>query len=129
MATPRSPVDGFAAATMVLLCAIWGAQQVAIKLAAPDVAPVVQVALRYALSTALVGAVVAWRGAGGLSWRGTWRPGAIAGALFALEFLAISEALRRTTASHVAVFLYSAPVFTALGLHALVPAERLRRRQ
>jgi len=29
----------------------------------------------------------------------------------------------------MAVFLYTAPVFTALGLHLLLPAERLRRHQ
>ncbi len=55
---PRAPVDGFAAGTMLLLCAVWGAQQVAIKLAAPDVTPVVQVAIRYAVSTVVVGALV-----------------------------------------------------------------------
>jgi drug/metabolite transporter (DMT)-like permease len=128
MVKDRSPVDGFAAATMLLLCAIWGAQQVAIKLAAPDVAPVVQVALRYWLSTVLVAALVAWRGEP-MAWRRTWRAGLVAGILFAGEFLAIAEGLRRTTASRMAVFLYTAPVFTALGLHLRLPAERLRRTQ
>lgn len=128
MSTTRKGLDGFVVATMVLLCAIWGAQQVAIKLAAPDVTPVVQVALRYGLSTVLVGALVAWRGEG-LSWRRTWRPGLLAGVLFAVEFLAIAEGLRRTSASHLVVFLYTAPVFAALGLHVVAPAERLRRHQ
>ena len=128
MGATRSPVDGVAAATMLLLCAIWGAQQVAIKLAAPDVAPVVQVALRYGLSAVLVGALVAWRGEG-RSWRRTWRPGLLVGVLFAVEFLAIAEGLARTSASHLVVFLYTAPVFAALGLHAVAPAERLTRSQ
>src|SRR5512143_3014296 len=107
MGATRSQIDGFAAATMLLLCAIWGAQQVAIKLAAPDVPPIVQVALRYGLSAVLVAALVAWRGEG-LSWRRTWRPGLLAGVLFGVEFLAIAEGLRRTSASHLVVFLYSA---------------------
>lgn len=124
----RSSIDGFAAATMLVLCATWGAQQVAIKLAAPDVPPVAQVALRYLLSAALVAAFMAFRGVRP-SWRRTWRPGVLAGALFAVEFLFIAEGLRRTTAGHMAVFLYTAPVFTAVGLHLLVPAERLRRSQ
>ena len=34
MSSTRRGLDGFVVATMVLLCAIWGAQQVAIKLAA-----------------------------------------------------------------------------------------------
>jgi hypothetical protein len=45
----RRPIDGFALGTMLLLCAIWGVQQVAIKLAAPDVVPIMQVALRSGL--------------------------------------------------------------------------------
>ena len=129
MITTRKPIDGFAAGTMLLLCAIWGAQQVAIKLAAPDVAPIMQVALRSGLSALLVAGLMIWRG-GRLSLRDrTARPGLLAGALFAGEFLFIAEGLRRTSASHMAVFLYTAPVFTALGLHLLLPAERLRRHQ
>ncbi len=131
MSVARKPIDGFAAGTMLVLCAIWGAQQVAIKLAAPDVPPLVQVALRSGLSALLVAAFAAWRGEPGeLSLGGsTLRPGLAAGTLFAAEFLFIAEGLRRTSASHMAVFLYTSPVFTALGLHLLLPAERLSRRQ
>lgn len=46
------------------------------------------------------------------------RAGAVAGALFGLENLLVAEALRLTLASHVIVFLYAAPLFAALGLHA-----------
>jgi drug/metabolite transporter (DMT)-like permease len=127
--TARQPVDGFAAATMLLLCATWGGQQVAIKLAAPDVAPILQVTLRNGLSALLLFALVAWRGPR-FSFRDrTLRPGLLAGALFAAEFLFIAEGLRNTLASHMAVFLYTAPIFTALGLHLRLPAEGLRRHQ
>ncbi|MDY7226512.1 DMT family transporter [Hyalangium rubrum] len=129
MNTSRKPVDGFALATMLLLCAIWGTQQVAIKLAAPDMPPLVQVALRSGISALLVGLLCWFRGER-LSFRdGTWRPGLLAGVLFAAEFLFVGEGLRHTHASHIAVFLYTSPVFTALGLHWLVPSERLRRLQ
>ncbi|CAM4183502.1 EamA family transporter [Corallococcus soli] len=46
--------------------------------------------------------------------------------LFSAEFLLIALALTYTSAGHVAVFLYTAPVFSALGLHLLLPGERLR---
>jgi drug/metabolite transporter (DMT)-like permease len=114
---------------MVGLCAIWGAQQVAIKLAAGDVVPLMQVTLRSATSAALVALLGLVRGERLGLGAPTWRPGALAGVLFGVEFLLIAEGLRHTTASHMAVFLYTAPVFTALGLHALVRAERLGRRQ
>jgi len=57
--------------------------------------------------------------------RSGWAPGAVAGALFALEYLLVAEALRLTQASHVIVFLYTAPIFAALGLQIRLPSERL----
>ncbi|HTN52663.1 MAG TPA: DMT family transporter [Anaeromyxobacter sp.] len=129
MRSTRKAIDGFAAGTMLLLCAIWGAQQVAIKLAARDVAPIMQVALRSGLSAVLVAAFGAWRGERFSLRDGTLRPGLQAAALFAAEFVFIAEGLRHTSASHMAVFLYTAPVFTALGLHLFLPAERLRPHQ
>mgnify|MGYP000911718717 CR=1 FL=1 len=40
MSDTRQGLDGLAIQLMVVLCCIWGLQQVAIKLAAPDMAPV-----------------------------------------------------------------------------------------
>lgn len=128
MSTPRAPIDGVAATIMLLLCATWGAQQVAIKLAAPHVAPVMQVAAQSGLSVILIAGLIAWRNEL-LPWRATWRAGVLAGVLFAVEFFFVAEGLRHTTASRMAVFLYTAPIFTAVGLHRLLPAERLRRHQ
>jgi drug/metabolite transporter (DMT)-like permease len=129
MSSVRKPVDGFALATMLLLCSIWGLQQVAIKLAAPHVPPMLQMALRSGLSALFVGLLCWGRGERLSFGDGTWRPGLLAGVLFALEFLFVGEGLRHTHASHMAVFLYTSPIFTALGLHWLMPSERLRRVQ
>lgn len=109
---------------MLTLCLLWGMQQITIKVAAPHVAPVLQVAIRSAVSTLVVGLVAA---AG--RWRG-WLPGVrgggfVAGVAFALEFLFIAQGMRYTTAAHMAVFLYTAPLFAALVLHWRLPAERL----
>jgi drug/metabolite transporter (DMT)-like permease len=41
----------------------------------------------------------------------------------------VAEALRLTGASHVVVFLYTAPIFAAIGLHMRLPAERLGAQQ
>ncbi|MBU2322278.1 MAG: DMT family transporter [Gammaproteobacteria bacterium] len=111
---------------MLVLCAIWGMQQVAIKLAAADIAPMLQMALRSGIATLLVGGLMLWQ----RDWQGwltlTWRGGVLAGTLFALEFFFIAWGLLYTSASHMAVFLYTAPIFSALGLHLLLPSERLR---
>jgi drug/metabolite transporter (DMT)-like permease len=129
MPSTRKPVDASAAGLMVFLCALWGLQQVVIKLAAPDIAPIMQVALRSGLSAALVAAWARWRGPPLDLLGPALRPGLLAGVLFAAEFLFVAEGLRHTTASHMAVFLYTSPVFTALGLHFTIRAERLSRLQ
>ncbi|MEI6205185.1 MAG: DMT family transporter [Desulfuromonadales bacterium] len=129
MGANRRQMDGFGVGMMILLCAVWGLHQVAIKIAAPDIAPIMQIALRSGISAVLVAAVIGC-GWGNFSLRdGTLRPGIIVGILFASEFLCIAEGLRFTSASHMAVFLYTAPVFTALGLHFFLPAEKLRLHQ
>jgi drug/metabolite transporter (DMT)-like permease len=87
------------------------------------------VALRSGISAVLV-AAWSWRRGESLDLLGpTLWPGLLAGVLFAAEFLFVAEGLRHTTASHMAVFLYTSPVFTALGLHFTIRAERLSRLQ
>lgn len=125
----RKGVDGFGAGLMVLLCMIWGLQQVAIKAVAHDIAPIMQVALRSGISALLVGVVMVARKERFSLRDGTLRPGIMAGLLFAVEFLCVAKGLDRTSASHMAVFLYTSPIFTALGLHLKLPAERLTVRQ
>ncbi len=119
------PIDARAGGMMVLLCLIWGLQQVAIKAVAADIAPILQIGLRSGVAAVLVVLLIRWRGER-IDWSaGTWRPGILVGVLFALEYLLVGEGLRHTTASHMSVFLYTAPIFAALGLQWKLPAERL----
>lgn len=121
----RNGIDGKAAAAMVMLCAIWGLQQVAIKAAEPDVSAVWQIAIRSGLAALAVYLLARCRGER-FTWdRATLCAGFSVGALFALEFFFVSEGLRYTSASHMAVFLYTAPLFSALGLHFFIRQERL----
>lgn len=121
----RKAVDGQAIGLMFFLCMIWGLQQVALKAAAPDVAPLLQIALRSGTAALLVGFLMLIRGERMTLSDGTWRPGLVVGFLFALEFLFVGEGLRYTNASHMVVFLYTAPVFAALGLQYKLPEERM----
>ena len=125
MSTTRKSLDGVAIISMLILCVCWGYQQVAIKLTAEYMSPVMQLALRSLIAAALVGALMAWRREGFSLRDGTLMPGLMAGILFAAEFLCISIGLIHTTASHMVVFLYTAPIFTVLGLHWLVASERM----
>lgn len=121
----RRPLDSLATGVMLLLCVCWGFQQIAIKLVAADISPIMQVGLRSAFAALVLGVVV-WRGEGSRALRdGTLGAGILVGLLFGFEFLAIAQGLVYTTASHMSVFLYTAPIFTALGLHWRVPEERM----
>jgi drug/metabolite transporter (DMT)-like permease len=122
----RIALDSRAIGTMVLLCLLWSLQQISLKAAAADVSPMLMVGMRSGVAVLLLGGLMRWRGEG-LQWHtGRWRPGLVVGALFALEYVLVAEALRLTHASHVVVFLYTAPLFAALGLHVKLPAERLQ---
>jgi drug/metabolite transporter (DMT)-like permease len=125
----RRPLDANAAALMLLLTMLWGLQQVAIKLALDGVSPVAQAAIRSIVAALLL---VLWARARGLAlWQpahrhdGTLWAGLGAGALFAAEFVFIYSGLAHTTASRMVVFVYLAPILTALGLAWLVPGEKL----
>ena len=128
-ALTRRPLDGTAIGLMVLLCAAWGLQQVVIKVTAPLMGAVLQAGVRSAIAALLVFAFASWRGTPLWQRDGTLRPGLVAGLLFGAEFFCIFVGLGHTTASRMAVFLYTAPIFTALGLHLFVPGEHLRRGQ
>ncbi|MDY7545996.1 DMT family transporter [Glaciimonas sp. CA11.2] len=125
MSTHHKPLDGLAIGLMLLLCICWGFQQVAVKLALPVMPSTLQIALRSGGAALLVCLFMLWRGDGFSLRDGTFWPGLVAGALFGGEFLCVSIGLNYTTASHMSVFLYSAPIFTVLALHWLVPGERL----
>jgi drug/metabolite transporter (DMT)-like permease len=121
----RKALDGQAIGWMVLLCMIWSLQQIVLKATAADISPVMQIGLRSGGAALLVGLVMLMRGERMRLSDGTWRPGVVVGLLFGLEFLLVAEGLRHTSASHMVVFLYTAPIFAALGLHWKLSAERL----
>jgi len=125
MSQARTPLDAAAITLMLLLTALWGFQQVTIKVIAADVSFVMQAAIRSLVATLLL---LAWSRLTKESlWGrdGTLAAGLGAGLLFAFEFVFIYGGLGYTNASRMAVFVYLAPPLTALGVHFFVPGERL----
>jgi len=110
---------------MVLLCAIWAMQQVAVKIAAAGISPILQVGLRSAAAALLVYAWARGYRIALFARDRSLRPGLLAGLLFGLEFVFIFVGVEHTTVSRMVVFLYTAPCFTVLGLHLFVPGERM----
>lgn len=121
----RQALDHKSVGLMLILCLIWGMQQIALKATASDFSPVLQIAMRSGVAALLVGGLIWLRGERLSLANGIWQPGMLAGALFALEYLLVGEGLRFTSAAHMVVFLYTAPIFAALGLQWKLPSERL----
>jgi drug/metabolite transporter (DMT)-like permease len=125
MSQERSALDATAVSVMVLLTALWGFQQVTIKLIAADVSLVMQAAIRSIVATALL---LVWAKINRIvvfERDGTVAAGVAAGLLFAFEFVFIYAGLGYTNASRMSVFVYLAPPLTALGLHFFVRGESL----
>lgn len=130
----RRMLDLAAVIAMTGLCICWGLQQAAVKVAAPSIGPLAQTALRSIIAGVLLLLLLTWRRSPIAvrdlnAWSATLGPGLAAGVCLAASFLCVAAGLGCTTASHMTVFAYTAPVFAALGLHRLVPGERLRARQ
>jgi drug/metabolite transporter (DMT)-like permease len=124
IATAR-PLDALAAAIVLVLCLSWGFNQVAVKLALPEIPPFLQAAIRSAGGALIVTLFARWRGVRLVARDGTLLAGLAAGALFGLEFLLIFRGLVWTSASRAVLFLYTAPFFVAFGARFLLPGERL----
>lgn len=123
----RRPLDARAASLMVLFCLALGLQQVAIKAIAQDISPLAQIGIRSTIATLLVIVVARWRRIA------LWVPdqflhGLVLGVGFTLEFTFVALGLNYTYAAHMSVFLYTGPVFAAIGLHLFVAGEQLAPR-
>ncbi|TCU95232.1 threonine/homoserine efflux transporter RhtA [Paracandidimonas soli] len=125
MIDERKPLDVLAVSAMMVLCLIWSLQQILLKATGAYMAPMLQLGVRSGVAAVLVMLLVLVRTRRLAFSPGAWKPGLLAGLLFAGEFLLVGESLRFTSAAHMVVFLYTAPVFAALGLHLLLPSERL----
>ncbi|AIY44039.1 Permease of the drug/metabolite transporter (DMT) superfamily [Collimonas arenae] len=83
MPTTRKPLDGLAMSLMLILCMCWGLQQVAIKVAAPSISPILQNGLRSTVAAVLVSGLMWWRGSKFSLTDGSFWPGLATGLLFA----------------------------------------------
>src|ERR1700749_2091077 len=118
------PLGPGAIALILLLCLTWAFNQIAIKLALPEIPPMLQAALRSAGALPVLLLIARLRGMKMFERDGTLGAGLFAGMLFGLEFVCIYRGLQLTSASRAVVFLYTAPFFVALGSFQML-GERL----
>jgi drug/metabolite transporter (DMT)-like permease len=118
-------LDSLAVSLMIGLSALWGLNQVSIKVADGGISPVLQAGLRSAGATVLVGAWCLLRGVKLWQRDGTLLLGVVIALLFAGEFAVLNASMVFTGASRAVVFLYLAPFVVAIGGHWFLPGERL----
>ena len=122
------PLSPGAVALMLMLCLSWGFNQIAVKLALPDIPPMLQGMIRSAAALPVLLLIARFRGVKMFAADGTLGAGLFAGLLFGFEFVLIYRGLLLTSASRAVVFLYTAPFFVALGSYQFL-GERLRASQ
>jgi len=122
------PLSPGAVAVMLMLCLSWGFNQIAVKLALPDIPPMLQATIRSAGALPVLLLIARLRGATIFKRDGTLRAGLFAGVLFGIEFVLIYRGLLFTSASRGVVFIYTAPFFVAFGSYLFL-GERLRASQ
>src|ERR1700730_13747881 len=122
------PLSPGAIALMLMLCLSWGFNQIAVKLALPDIPPMLQAMIRSIGALPVLLLIARLRGAKAFVRDGPLGAGRFAGLLFGVEFVMIFRGLQLTSASRAVVFLYTAPFFVALGSYRFL-GERLRAAQ
>lgn len=122
----KHALDLTAMAVLVVLCASWGLQQVSVKIAMPDVSPVMQSAIRSIGASLLLLIWMNVRRQPVLARDGSLWWGIGAGVLFSGEFALLYWGLNYTTAARAVVFMYLSPFVVALGAQLFLPGENLR---
>ena len=117
------PINLGVISVVMLLCFSWAYQQIAIKLALPEVGPMTQGAIRNGGACLLA---LAFFFAKNITWhKGVNLPGVIVGFLFGLEFLLIYQSLSMTDAARATLFVYTSPFVVAVGEHLRPGGDRL----
>jgi drug/metabolite transporter (DMT)-like permease len=126
--SPERSLSPGAVALMLMLCLSWGFNQIAVKLALPDIPPMLQATIRSTGALPMLLLIARLRSVKIFKRDGTLGAGLFAGVLFGIEFVLIYRGLLLTSASRAVVFLYTAPFFVALGSYQFL-GERLRASQ
>lgn len=113
-----------AVATLLLLCLIWGANLITIKVVNRGFDPVFAAALRSAAGSIVIFAYAALRGQSLHLSRTAFAYVAWIAVFFGMEFLFLFWAMDFTLASRGMILLYTTPFWVALGAHFMLK-ERL----
>ncbi|MGF7161690.1 drug/metabolite transporter (DMT)-like permease [Rhodoligotrophos appendicifer] len=122
-------LDGLALGLMILICASWGLNQVAVKIAGDGISPIWLATLRSAGGTVLMVTWMLWRNIPIFSRDGSLGVGLLMGFIFAVEFILFYWGMTFTTVSRGVLFFYMSPFAVAIGAHFFIRGERLTQRK
>lgn len=121
----RKQLDTTAIVSMLIICIVWSLQQIVLKQTAESFSPSLLLALRSGIAAVLLACLMLVQRQRLPIANGMWFMGGLVGLFFTLEYLFVAEAVQYTSAGHVVVFLYTSPIFAAVGLNFARPDERL----
>lgn len=119
----RMPLTG--ACLLVLVCFLWGANMVSIRISNQGIPPLLAATLRSVLAAGLVALYAGIKGQSFLMPAGEKTHGMVIGFLFGMDFLFLYWGIAFTTASRSNIFLYTHPFWVALGAHFVLQGDRL----
>lgn len=125
----KDRIDAVGAVALLAFSFLMGVNQVLIKLVNAGFSPIFQAGLRSACAIVpvLLFAVFMRRK---LTFRdGSLIPGIFTGTLFSVEFMLLFSGIEFTAVSRASVFMYTMPVWVAIGAHFLIPGEHLTIRR
>jgi drug/metabolite transporter (DMT)-like permease len=128
---PYAPLDLKGAAITLLVCLLWGANPVAIKIGLADAPPLRLAVFRFVLGGL---AILGWAALTG-RLRGVRvlaeerRPLLVLGLLFTAQIASMNVGTALTSAAHSAIFLNLYAVHTVVLAHFLIPGDRLTPRR
>ncbi|MCP4021241.1 MAG: DMT family transporter [Desulfobacteraceae bacterium] len=125
----NNALDFLGMSLLIIVCASWGINQVAIKVANAGVSPILQAGLRSIGASILVIFWMKIRQIKIFENDNTLWWGLGVGILFSVEFILIYWGLDYTNASRAVIFLYTSPFVVALGAQFFIPQEKLNRIQ
>jgi drug/metabolite transporter (DMT)-like permease len=98
---------------------------VSIKVSNQGVPPILAALIRSVVSGLLLWIYAGWKGQTVFLSGPDVKHGAAIGTLFGVEFLLLYYGINLTNASRAIIFLYTQPLWTAIGAHFFLAAERL----
>lgn len=112
---------------LIMVCFLWGGNIVTIKVSNQGIPPILAATLRSLLAAGLLWAYARWKGEKVFLSREDLKHGLALGFLFGMDFLFLYWGPSFTDASRAVIFLYTQPLWTALGAHFILIGDRLNR--